>query len=96
MMKVLLPSILIAATLSIISTPVVSHPGRTASDGCHYCRTNCGRWGVPWDARHCHNGYRIDGSSGLPHTHDVNAEKHDQLDVGLPNESKTKESGAKS
>jgi outer membrane biosynthesis protein TonB len=33
-----------------------AHPGRTASDGCHYCRTNCDSWGVPWDERHCHGG----------------------------------------
>jgi len=32
-----------------------AHPGRTASDGCHYCRTNCNSWGVVWDQRHCHN-----------------------------------------
>ena len=31
-----------------------AHPGRTASDGCHYCRTRCDYWGVPWNARHCH------------------------------------------
>ena len=36
---------------------IFAHPGRTASDGCHYCRTNCSKWGVPWDARHCHGGY---------------------------------------
>lgn len=36
---------------------VSAHPGRTASDGCHYCRTNCDRWGVPWNQRHCHGGY---------------------------------------
>lgn len=34
-----------------------AHPGRTASDGCHYCRTNCDSWGVPWNERHCHGGY---------------------------------------
>ena len=33
-----------------------AHPGRTASDGCHYCRTNCDSWGVAWNARHCHGG----------------------------------------
>lgn len=33
-----------------------AHPGNTASDGCHYCRTNCDKWGVPWNARHCHGG----------------------------------------
>ncbi len=33
-----------------------AHPGRTAADGCHYCRTNCDSWGVPWNERHCHGG----------------------------------------
>lgn len=31
-----------------------AHPGRTAGDGCHYCRTNCYKWGVPAGVRHCH------------------------------------------
>ena len=35
---------------------VFAHPGRTASDGCHYCRTNCDKWGVAWNERHCHGG----------------------------------------
>src|SRR3989338_8514384 len=33
---------------------VSAHPGNTASDGCHYCRTNCDKWGVAWNERHCH------------------------------------------
>ena len=37
-----------------LSGSAFSHPGRTASDGCHYCRTNCDYWGVPYGARHCH------------------------------------------
>lgn len=41
----------------LTSHKVLAHPGRTASDGCHYCRTNCGKWGVAWDQRHCHGGY---------------------------------------
>ncbi len=32
-----------------------AHPGRTASDGCHYCRTNCSKWGEISGQRHCHN-----------------------------------------
>ena len=41
--------------LTTLASAVVSaHPGRTASDGCHYCRTNCDQWGVPWNVRHCH------------------------------------------
>jgi len=38
---------------------VSAHPGNTAADGCHYCRTNCDRWGVPWNTRHCHNAYPV-------------------------------------
>lgn len=36
---------------------ILAHPGNTASDGCHYCRTNCDKWGEVWNARHCHGGY---------------------------------------
>ena len=36
---------------------VNAHPGRTASDDCHYCRTNCTSWGEVSGARHCHGGY---------------------------------------
>ena len=39
-----------------ITSDLYAHPGRTASDGCHYCRTNCDYWGVPWNERHCHGG----------------------------------------
>lgn len=35
---------------------VLAHPGKTASDGCHYCRTNCDKWGYTEDTRHCHGG----------------------------------------
>lgn len=42
----------------ILTFPKVlfAHPGATASDGCHYCRTNCDKWGVSWNERHCHGG----------------------------------------
>ena len=39
-----------------------SHPGRTAADGCHYCRTNCDQWGVEWNVRHCHNRHTLEAS----------------------------------
>jgi len=51
---------IIAGTIllfSLIFTGTTSaHPGKTAADGCHYCRTNCDSWGVAWNERHCHNG----------------------------------------
>ncbi|OGI26218.1 MAG: hypothetical protein A3J76_01365 [Candidatus Moranbacteria bacterium RBG_13_45_13] len=40
----------------LFSDIALAHPGNTASDGCHYCRTNCDKWGVPWNERHCHGG----------------------------------------
>lgn len=49
--------IILAAVLFLTSvSPVLAHPGRTSSDGCHYCRTNCDSWGVAWNERHCHGG----------------------------------------
>ena len=46
--------------LLVITQATFAHPGRTASDGCHYCRTNCGSWGVPWNERHCHGRVKDD------------------------------------
>lgn len=54
-MKTILKVSLVLSLL--LSSVVTAHPGRTASDGCHYCRTNCGSWGVPEGQRHCHGGY---------------------------------------
>lgn len=63
-------SITLLLTLLFVA-PVSAHPGRTASDGCHYCRTNCDRWGVPWNERHCHGTktpptYTLPTSAPLP------------------------------
>ena len=60
-MKLLLT--LFAVTF-LFTTQMYAHPGRTASDGCHYCRTNCDKWGVPWNERHCHNGITSDEDGG--------------------------------
>lgn len=43
--------------LMLVPFIVQAHPGNTASDGCHYCRTRCDYWGVAWNERHCHGGY---------------------------------------
>ena len=42
--------------MSITLGGASAHPGNKASDGCHYCRTNCDKWGVAWNQRHCHGG----------------------------------------
>lgn len=49
-------SFLIFILFLSFATPTLAHPGRTAADGCHYCRTNCDSWGEAWDERHCHGG----------------------------------------
>ncbi len=46
--------IIITGGLLAFNFSVFAHPGNTASDGCHYCRTNCTSWGVAWNQRHCH------------------------------------------
>lgn len=57
-------TLLLGAFLTIglfsFAQTVSAHPGNTAADGCHYCRTNCEKWGVPYNERHCHGG----GSTG--------------------------------
>lgn len=34
-----------------------AHPGNTASDGMHYCWTNCSSWGEVYGQRHSHGGW---------------------------------------
>jgi len=41
----------------VLLSPALAHPGRTASDGCHYCRTNCSSWGVAYGERHCNSDF---------------------------------------
>ena len=47
---------LLAVLLVLLALDAAGHPGGTAADGCHYCRTNCDRWNVEADERHCHGG----------------------------------------
>ncbi len=39
-----------------IPNPVLAHPGRTDSNGCHTCKSNCSSWGLEYGEYHCHNG----------------------------------------
>src|SRR3989338_7954036 len=32
-----------------------AHPGKTDSEGCHGCRTNCDKYGILYNERHCHS-----------------------------------------
>lgn len=62
--------IVTALVCFLLPVEIYAHPGRTASDGCHYCRTNCSSWGVAWNARHCHGGYIAPTVTTSPRTPD--------------------------
>lgn len=47
--------LLVSLLLALMTSMAVAHPGGTATDGCHTCRTNCERWGVAAGERHCHD-----------------------------------------
>jgi len=66
-------SILVLTTFQSVN----SHPGRTASDGCHYCRTNCSYWGVPWNERHCHGNLKDENKDSIIHSHSPSTHTHD-------------------
>jgi hypothetical protein len=51
MKKIIILTLIIASSFTEL---IFAHPGNTASDGCHYCRTNCDKWWEVWNARHCH------------------------------------------
>lgn len=39
----------------LFTAPVaLAHPGGTSWDKCHYCKTNCSKWGYTPNTRHCH------------------------------------------
>ena len=57
------PRLLRSALLAIVFLAAAAsghtHPGGRASDGCHFCRSNCEKWDLEKDERHCHD----DGSN---------------------------------
>lgn len=52
----------------MVPSEVYAHPGRTDSNGCHYCRTNCAKWGLSTGEYHCHNGGSSSSSSNTTST----------------------------
>ncbi|WP_043890983.1 copper amine oxidase N-terminal domain-containing protein [Paenibacillus sp. Aloe-11] len=52
-----------ALALILTSATATAHPGRTDSNGGHYCRTNCAKWGLQDGEYHYHNGGSSSSSS---------------------------------
>lgn len=75
---------ILGGSLFFYSRILHAHPGNTASDGCHYCRTNCDYWGVPWNVRHCHN-------SSVEETKLVITTKTETKKVVIPFEKRTED-----
>lgn len=48
--------LILAPVFLLVASPVLAHPGRTDSAGCHTCRTNCPSWDLYYGEYHCHNG----------------------------------------
>ncbi|MEJ8738043.1 YHYH domain-containing protein [Erysipelotrichaceae bacterium HCN-30851] len=55
MRKKIILAVMMIILLSL-PTQIKAHPGRTDSNGCHTCRTNCDKWGLSTGEYHCHNG----------------------------------------
>ncbi|MFD1888051.1 copper amine oxidase N-terminal domain-containing protein [Paenibacillus wenxiniae] len=53
----------LAMFVLVVSSVASAHPGRTDSDGGHYCRTNCAKWGLSNGEYHYHNGGSSSSSS---------------------------------
>lgn len=62
-MKFKLICVVLLCFLLITPNKVEAHPGRTDANGCHYCRTNCAKWGLSDGQYHCHNGDGYNSSS---------------------------------
>lgn len=54
-MKKYIGIIFIGIIMVIMPVTVLAHPGGLDSSGCHYCRTNCAKWGLDTNEYHCHN-----------------------------------------
>lgn len=54
---------------------VEAHPGRTDSNGCHTCRTNCAKWGLSYGQYHCHRKTNSSTSTSSSNTNKTTTTK---------------------
>jgi len=101
-MKKYIGIIFIGIIMVIMPVTVLAHPGGLDSSGCHYCRTNCGKWGLDTNEYHCHNNtnntytnskgevYDKSGSkiSGGNTSNNNSTEKEENVDNNIINQEK--------
>lgn len=80
--------ILVITIIILVPTKVLAHPGRLDSKGCHYCRTNCAKWGLEIDEYHCHEGGTYSNSKG-----EIYDESGTKISDGNSSSDEQKESG---
>lgn len=56
---------------------VSAHPGRTDSNGGHYCRTNCPSWRLSYDEYHFHDSKKPTTFVNEPSTPKINVPDSD-------------------
>lgn len=63
-MRKILKVVILLIAIVIMPISVYAHPGGLDSSGCHYCRTNCAKWGLDVNEYHCHSGNTYSNSKG--------------------------------
>jgi len=80
-------SMRIAAFLALVAaltaSPAWAHPGGLAADDCHYCRTNCEKWGEVEGERHCHGQKAHSRQNGQPSAHPSQAPQERIRDIPI-------------
>ena len=59
---------ILAIAVCSVAAVGFAHPGGRGSDGCHYCRSNCEKWDLEKDERHCHDNGTASSVSNAPAT----------------------------
>jgi len=54
MKNLIIKLITLSFIILLLPSNALAHPGRTDSEGCHTCKTNCEQWGLKSGEYHCH------------------------------------------
>ena len=74
-MKKKIKGLIIVMIVILSPLYVEAHPGRTDSNGCHTCRTNCAKWGLSYGQYHCHGKKNSSTSTSSSNTNKTTTTK---------------------